>query len=119
MKDFKLTINGQSAVMDLEAADSLPNNIWLSLHIARGVFFIKPDFGSRLHTLKKITDNNLRLAEAYCTEALQWLVTTGRIAGTDVIAARDSDVPGRIIINVGITQIDGDVDEFEVYYSVI
>jgi phage gp46-like protein len=119
MTDFTIDIQGQGALMSYEKSDSLKNNIFLSIRIARGTFFVKPDFGSRLHQIKKITPQNIELAAAYCKEALKWLITAGRLASVDVQAWRDEEIPTRIKFYIAAKRPDGSTLEYELFHSVV
>ena len=119
MIDFELRISGQTTIMTFSKTDSLANNIWLSLHIAKGSFFAQPAFGSQLHEIKKITDANLLLARSYCLDALSWLRRIGRIKNTEATVSRDSEVPNRIKIHVVVTKNDGNVADYSIFYSVV
>lgn len=118
MIDFTINIHGQSAEFAFDKSDSLMSNIFLSMRIARGTFFIDPTFGSRLHEIKKITESNLRLAESYCREALQWLLTTKRLSFIQVTAWRDEEAIDRIKFYVEIKRADDSAMKYEIFYPV-
>ncbi len=91
--DFSIAINNQTgqAEMTYDKTTTLMNNIYFSLKIKRGAWFVDPSFGSRLHLLQraKNTDQTAQLAIGYCKEALQWLIDSGRATTVNVYAQRD------------------------------
>ena len=119
MKDFKLSIDGADAEFDYEMVDSIANNVYLSLRVRHGSFFVDPDFGSRLHTLKKVTDASVSLAKSYCDEALKWIVDTGRAESISVDTYRSGTDKNRINIKVTVTKAAGDDITYDTYYEVV
>lgn len=117
--DFQLTLTNGLIEMGWDTAVDYRNNVLLSLHTRRGALFARPRFGSRLHTLGKVTDNGLALARDYCREALQWMVDVGRIVEIAVETARHDGEPNRIDIQVEVTFPDGDNQAFETFYRVV
>lgn len=121
--DFSLSINESGlAEMSFEKATdgNILNNIYLSLMVKKGSFFQNPDFGSRLHILKKNTDRNEALAVEYCKEALQWLIDTGRASKIDIYTERDrTQNLNRLKLLVEATKADGDVVTFWTFLEVV
>ncbi len=91
--DYAVTIDNQTGrgIMTFSKTSTLMNNIYLSLSVRRGSFFLDPQFGSRLHLLTraKNTDQTAQLAVGYCKEALQWMIDTGKARAINVLAQRD------------------------------
>lgn len=119
MTDFTIEVKGLEADMAFEKSDSLANNIYLSLQVKKGSFFLNTSFGSRLHEIRKVTAPNIALAEAYCGEALRWLLWTGRVKSIEVTAERDTDNAHRINILVTALRHDGTSAAYQVFYSVV
>ncbi len=124
--DFALTIDNQTGIASMtfdQAEDgNLLNNIYLSLVIQKGSFFQNPDFGSRLHLLKraKNTERTAALAAEYCKEALQWLIDTGRASKIDIYTERDrTQNLNRLKILVEAIKADGDLVTFTTYVEVV
>ncbi|MDY6789674.1 MAG: phage GP46 family protein [Thermodesulfobacteriota bacterium] len=120
--DYKLTIEGIEADMTWEKADTILNNIWLSLMVPRGAFFQNPDFGSRLHLLQraKNTESTADLAREYCLEALQWLKNAGRADRIDVYTQTDkSQDIKRLKLLVEAVQSDGRKVTFGTFLEVV
>ena len=122
--DFKIDIEqgtGNGA-MTFNKADNIMNNVYLSLMIRRGSFFQNPDFGSRLHLLKraKNTERTAALAEEYCKEALQWLLNIGRATKINIYSERDRlrDL-NRLKLLIEVTQADGRQISFETFAEVV
>lgn len=120
--DFKIHMENADGQMTFNKADNIFNNVFLSLMIQKGSFFQNPDFGSRLHLLKraKNTEKTAALAEEYCKEALQWLIDTGRAKKIDVYSQRDriQDL-NRLKLLVEVTQADGRQISFETFAEVV
>jgi phage gp46-like protein len=120
--DFKLTIDGAKADMTWEKADTILNNIWLSLMVPRGSFFQDKDFGSRLHLLKraKNTENTATLAREYALEATQWIKDAGRVDNIDAYTQIDkSQDINRLKLLVEAVQTDGRKVTFETFLEVV
>lgn len=120
--DFKILTEDAVGQMTFDKSDSIMNNVFLSLMIEKGSFFQNPDFGSRLHLLKraKNTEKTAALAEEYCKEALQWLIDTGRAKKIEVFTQRDriQDL-NRLKLLVEVTQADGRQVSFETFVEVV
>ncbi len=120
--DFAIAINNGRGEMTFDKADSIFNNVFLSLTIDKGSFFADPDFGSRLYLLKraKNTEQTARLARDYCREALQWLLDTGRATAVDIHTQRDRTQDlNRLKLLVEVTQADGRQVSFETFMEVV
>lgn len=120
--DFKIYTEDTVGQMTFDKADNIFNNVFLSLMIEKGSFFQNPDFGSRLHLLKraKNTEKTAALAEEYCKEALQWLIDTGRAKKIEVFTQRDrlQDL-NRLKLLIEVTQSDGKPVSFETFVEVV
>ena len=120
--DYKLTIDGIEADMTWEKADTILNNIYLSLEVPRGSFFQDKDFGSRLHLLQraKNTENTATLAREYALEATQWIKDAGRAnsiaAYTEIDKSQDIS---RLKLLVEAEQADGRKVTFETFLEVV
>lgn len=118
--DFKLSYSSGSADMTWDAADSIANNIWLSLNVRRGSFFALPEFGHRFDLLKKNVVRAPALAEQLAAEALQWLLDTGRATSIELTAKHDpSNFPGLLLLSGNVMQADGRQVPFEQFVEVI
>ena len=69
---------------DLTAA----SEVILALRSKRGSSAAASWFGSRLHTITKLTKVAPKLAEAYAREALQYLVDRGAVRDLVIVATR-------------------------------
>lgn len=117
--DFGIDLVDGRPEMTLEKRDSIYTNIWLSLNIRRGTLFVDLSFGSRLHEIDLLTDDNVRLARDYCREALKWMLDTGRLKRLDVSTERDASDRNRLNIAIGAITQDDRIVEYETYYSVV
>lgn len=103
-------------------AETIFNNVYLSLMLRKGSFFAAPDFGSRLHLLHraKNTARTELLAREYCREALQWLLDTGRATAVEVFAERDRQQNLNLLkLLVEVTQTDGRELTFQTFVEVV
>lgn len=122
--DFKINIEQGTGLgaMTFEKADTIMNNVYLSLMVRRGSFFQNTDFGSRLHLLKraKNTEKTAALAVEYCKEALQWLLNIGRATKINVYSERDrlQDL-NRLKLLIEVTQADGRQLSFQTFTEVV
>lgn len=118
--DFAIAIQDGQPLMTLEKADTIFNNVYLSLVVQRGAWFQNPAFGSRLHLLKKNVPRSASLAEEYAREALQWLLDTGKATQIEIRAERDrlQDLH-RLKLWVEVTQADGQILPFEHFVEVV
>jgi phage gp46-like protein len=74
------------------------SQILLALGMERGSCPVFPEFGSRLHLVKKADDRGRRESEAYATEALSHLA--GKLDDLVVTATLSTARPGAIEIEV-------------------
>ena len=122
--DFRINIEQGTGLgaMTFEKADTILNNIYLSLIVRKGSFFQNTDFGSRLHLLKraKNTEKTAAIAEEYCKEALQWLLNIGRATKINVYSERDrlQDL-NRLKLLIEVTQSDGRQISFQTFTEVV
>jgi phage gp46-like protein len=120
--DFAIAIDGSQGSMTFEPVETILNNIYLSLMVERGSLFVNPEFGSRLHLLKraKNTVNKESLAREYCREALKWLLDTGRAMDIQVESERDRKQDlNRLKLRVIVTQSNGRTVTFERFVEVV
>lgn len=122
--DFKILTDDDATVgqMTFDPAGDIMNNVYLSLVVKRGSWFQNPEFGSRLHLLKraKNTEKTAALAEEYCREALQWLLDVGRATKVDIRTERDrSQDLHRLKLLVEVTQADGRTVSFDRFVEVV
>ena len=82
-------------------------DVWLSLMIKKGSWFVNPEFGCELFKIKKVTNSNLMLVKEYCLAALEWLIVTSRASSTDCTVVRDPRTYNRYAIDLTVTQANG------------
>lgn len=119
--DFQITTENGLGEMTFTKADSVLNNIYLSLEVEKGSFFQNPEFGSRLNILKreKLTDRTISLAKEYVKESLQWLLDIGRVTQIETEAERNTNDRNRLDIMVRVTQADGREISFDTFFEVV
>ena len=82
-------------------------DIYMSLNTKYGNFFQNPRFGSKLSTIRKVTNESINLAKQYVEQALAWLLNVGRATSIAVIVEQDLSDFNRLDIKVTATQPDG------------
>lgn len=118
--DFQIDTSAGQGEMTFTPAADIRNNIFLSLKIRRGAFFANPSFGLRSVRPAKNTARTAGLLKEYCTEALQWLIDTGKAVSVDVQVERDPAAwPDRMKILVTAVQADLTPVTFETFQEVI
>lgn len=120
--DFAIETMAGRGQMTFTAAETILNNIYLSLMVKKGGWFFNPAFGSRLHELAraKNTDQTAELAKEYCREALQWIIDAGRATTIEVDVERDTTEDlHRLKICVRAVQAGGRVVTFETFQEVV
>jgi len=118
--DFAIDINDGIPSMTWEKADSISNNIYLSVNIPQGAFVFNPGFGLRRRPRMKNTEKSAALIRGDYLEALQWIVASGRAKSVEVYTERDSiNNPDRLKILVEAVQADGKKITFEHFVEVV
>ena len=102
--------------MTFNAANSIVNNIILSLAVKKGAFFLDPDFGSRLFEIKTASDQNILLAQRYAKDALVWLIKIDKLSSVDVSAKKISD---GIILHIYCILKDGKTISYQYFHRVV
>ncbi len=118
MKDFNINLAQGIPQMTFDIADSMWNNIYLSLTIKQGSFFAAPEFGSKLYTLTraKNTAQTEQKVKDYCKQALQWLLDTKRALTISIITER---LFVRINFEISIVKANGVSVSFSNFVEVV
>ena len=118
--DFKLETLAGRGQMTFEKADNIMNNIYLSIMVEKGSFFVNPEFGRRKRTGLKNIDRFAALLVEDCKEALQWIIDMGRAVKFDISTERDriQDM-NRLKLLIEATQADGRIVSFETFVEVV
>ena len=118
--DFAIVMNSGQAEQTFDKAGDIFNNIYLSLAIKKGSWWLDSDFGLRDRGRMKNTEANARLVRQDCKEALQWIIDNGRATSIEVTTERDrSQDLNRLQILVEATQADGKRVTFETFKEVV
>jgi phage gp46-like protein len=118
MKDLAISWSSGRPVASIEAADSLAGSVYLSLHVRRGSWVDRPEFGSRLHEITLITTDAIPLARQYCEDALRWLVDLKRLSSIQVLVEQDAADDTRLNIAVSVTRANQTPAEYKTFYRV-
>lgn len=110
-KDFTITSTKDGIITATETpADSLRNNVYLSLTIALGSWWLNPSFGHRLGEIKKLTEGVENRVDQFIRLALNWLVIAGRIPSTPESIVTDIEIAkpnNRILYSLTVTAGNG------------
>ena len=118
MKDFNINLTQGLPQMTFDIADSMWNNVYLSLTIKQGSFFAAPEFGSKLYTLAraKNTTRTEQKVKDFCKQALQWLLDTKRATS---IAISTERLFGRINFEISVIKANGVPVSFSNFVEVV
>lgn len=120
--DFALDITDTGADMTFNKEPSILNNIYLSLMIDKGSFFVDKEFGSRLYLLKrsKSAEKTSSLAHDYCKEALDWMIGAGKATRFEISTQIEKrSGTDRLKIQVIATEASGNQVEFKIYKEIV
>ena len=97
-KDYSLDANGK-----LEIDISVATRCLIRLLARRGEWWYKPDFGSRIHTIRSQPDADSNMLD-YCNEALADMIGGNEIDSVEIIAVewdnRMSALSAELLINL-------------------
>ena len=98
--------------------ETLLEEIEMSLTVAKGSFFKRPEFGHRFKELRKVPASEMtrRKAEQFALEALQWLVTYKHARSVTATATYLSD--DRLLLHVEAVLYVGKNVTFERFVEV-
>ncbi|NVO00766.1 MAG: phage GP46 family protein [Geobacteraceae bacterium] len=119
MRDFNISIDNQGVPFtSLNGGNSFFNNIWLSLNIPLGSWWVDPSFGLAQRPRRKLTSLTMRQIEDDHNQALKWLLDSGRATLINLLVVA-VDVPNRIRVIVTATPAEGDQVTYEKFVEVI
>ena len=98
--------------------DKIKEELELSLSIAKGSLYKKPEFGHRFKELARVpaSENTRSRAETYAKEALQWMLNYKHLRSVEVAATYDHN--DRLLVHVECVAYNGDVIEFSRFVEV-
>ncbi len=111
-----LTAEGNPTLSLFTAEKTIQTAMINTIFTALGSLYINQTYGSAHHGVTKVTDDALRLIEAYIRAALQWLLDLGRATSITVSASKEDK--HRIKVDLSAVQADGLEISFSVYYHV-
>lgn len=90
-----------------DPTDSMPleDAIKLSIMTPRGSYWQRPEFGSDLHTLDRITADTPKQAEGIVQRSLNWMVKLDRLRDLKVVATVPR--PSTLLIKTDAKGING------------
>lgn len=98
--------------------ETLLEEIEMSLTVAKGSFFKRPEFGHRFKELRNVpaSETTRQKCEAYATEALQWLVDYKHLKSLKANATVVSD--DKILLKVECDAYVGETITFKRFVEV-
>jgi phage gp46-like protein len=118
--DFAIDLTNGYPGMTYEKANTILNNVYLSLSVVKGSFFAAPEFGMSRRGRMKNTAENAKLIRDDAIFALQWLLDSKRATSVQVNTERDmSQDLYRLKLLVTVTQADGRRVSFEKFVEVV
>lgn len=119
--DFQITIDENGAVdISFDKAETIINNLYLSLMVIENTFFQNPGFGMPDMRRKKNLETNAEEFKQRAAAATKWIVDMGRAAAitfeTELDKRRD---PHRLKYRCCAVQADGREISFEKYLEVV
>lgn len=119
--DFRLDYDSQSGTIEqtFDPADSILNNIIISLAIEKGSWWHDRSFGLTRRLRLKNTPAAALLIKQDIQQALQWIINAGRASRIQVETRRDELNMYRLNILVAATQADGRVITFSTFKEVV
>lgn len=118
MVGFSLTFENGQPVMGYDRADTIIQNIWLSIFVKQGSCWAAPFLGSRLYKIKKLTPTSDIEGRAYIDEALKWILSSGRARDLNVTCEINA---GENRLDILVTGHKGNNDniKFDTFYKVV
>lgn len=98
--------------------DQIKEEVRLSLTVAKGSFYKRPEFGHRFKELTRevVSERTRSKAESYAVEALQWMLDYKHLKSVKSTASyADSD---KFLVYVEGVAYNGDVIEFNRFVEV-
>lgn len=104
--DFQINLDrgNSTGSMTFNKNTDIRSNIYFSLFINQGDWFYDPNFGTKLKTIRKVTDSSILLARQYTEQALNWLINTGKASAINVICERDLTNFNQINMKITVQQ---------------
>lgn len=105
--------------MTMEPGNPLENNVIVSCSLVRGRWPLGPELGVLHDHDNLMTSGVARLVEKRYTEALAWLLKTGRARAVSVKAEETtSDGTGGLMVHVDVTGPDNEPVKYETFVRV-
>jgi len=118
--NYSIDTDGLSGEMVFDKADELGNNVFLSLMIPQGVFFLDPSFGLKVRPGLKLTDEAAALRKADIESALKWITESGKANQINVMVQRVEESRfKRLECLIEIVKTTGQKTTFTYYQEVI
>lgn len=98
--------------------EKIKEEVQLSLGIAKGSLFKKPEFGHRFKKLARVpaSENTRSRAETYACEALQWMLDYKHLRSVTADATYKNN--DKLLVHVECVAYNGDVIEFSRFVEV-
>ncbi len=115
--DFQITCSSEypSGALTFTKNTDLRTDVFMSIFTKKGSFFQRPDFGSNLFKINKLSDSTINLARQYIADALQWLIIVGKATAVEVVVEKDLQNLGQMDIKVNVTQANGVIITYQMF----
>jgi phage gp46-like protein len=118
--DFQITCDSgnPSGALTFLKNETIATDVFLSIFVKKGSFFQRPDFGSNLFKINKVSAQTINLATQYIQQALQWLINVGKATAVNVLVEKDLTALGQMDILVTVTQANGIPIVYQIFKNV-
>lgn len=100
-------------------SDSLYSLIHRSISTRKGSQFWNKEFGSLIHTIRKCSVENSKLAAQYAEHSCKWIVDAKYVRSITAVGQVDPVNESRINIEIHAIRIDGGSSTYTVWYPVV
>jgi phage gp46-like protein len=104
--DFQITYDylNPNGVMTWGDNSNLSTDIFNSLNIKQGSFFQNLSFGSKLYTIKTLSQAQTLIVQQYAEQALGWMLTAGYATEIDATCSIQNNA---YVVGINVTQASG------------
>ena len=118
--DYTINLTQGQAALSFDKSSGLFNNVFLSLEIKQGSWWIDPTFGLKDRGRQKNIERVASLIKDDIRSALQWLLDTGRATAIDITTQIDRQLDrNRLWARVSVTAANGQTVTFDKFIEVV
>jgi phage gp46-like protein len=116
---MNLALEAGTGALHYDSQDPDFVDVYCSLTLRKGSWFVDKSKGSRIHLLKKNTLNNQKLVVDYANEALQWLIDAGRFLSFQVSVFTDKSLPNYLGLIINAQKSKNQNAEYKIFVKVV